>query len=146
MQNEARIYSKSLEGDKHLTSSFKVKEFACNDGSDVILIHPDLPAVLQNIRNQFGKPIIINSGYRTPEYNKKVGGATRSQHCYGTAADIVVDGVSPVSVAIAAEKALKETGHPGGIGIYKSFVHVDVRSKRYRWDQRSGKEVAVSGF
>lgn len=146
MQNEARIYSKSLEGDKSLTSSFKVREFACNDGSDVILIHPDLPSVLQNIRNQFGKPIIINSGYRTPEYNKKVGGATRSQHCYGTAADIVVDGVSPSSVAIAAEKALKETGHPGGIGLYKSFVHVDVRSKRYRWDHRSGKEVEVSGF
>ena len=146
MQNEARIYSKSLEGDKSLTSSFKVREFACNDGSDVILIHPDLPSVLQNIRNQFGKPIIINSGYRTPEYNKKVGGATRSQHCYGTAADIVVDGVSPASVAAAAEKALKEMDYPGGIGVYKSFVHVDVRSKRYRWDQRSGKEVAVSGF
>jgi uncharacterized protein YcbK (DUF882 family) len=146
MQNEARIYSKSLEGDKSLTSSFKVREFACNDGSDVILIHPDLPSVLQNIRNQFGKPIIINSGYRTPEYNKKVGGATRSQHCYGTAADIVVDGVSPASVAAAAEKALKEMDYPGGIGLYKSFVHVDVRSKRYRWDQRSGKEVAVSGF
>lgn len=146
MQNEARIYSKSLEGDKSLTSSFKVREFACNDGSDVILIHPDLPSVLQNIRNQFGKPIIINSGYRTPEYNKKVGGATRSQHCYGTAADIVVDGVSPASVAAAAEKALKEMDYPGGIGLYKSFVHVDVRSNRYRWDQRSGKEVAVSGF
>lgn len=146
MQNEARIYSKSLEGDKSLTSSFKVREFACNDGSDVILIHPDLPSVLQNIRNQFGKPIIINSGYRTPEYNKKVGGATRSQHCYGTAVDIVVDGVSPASVAAAAEKALKEMDYPGGIGLYKSFVHVDVRSKRYRWDQRSGKEVAVSGF
>ena len=146
MQNEARIYSKSLEGDKSLTSSFKVREFACNDGSDVILIHPDLPSVLQNIRNQFGKSIIINSGYRTPEYNKKVGGATRSQHCYGTAADIVVDGVSPASVAAAAEKALKEMDYPGGIGLYKSFVHVDVRSKRYRWDQRSGKEVAVSGF
>ena len=146
MQNEARIYSKSLEGDKSLTSSFKVREFACNDGSDVILIHHDLPSVLQNIRNQFGKPIIINSGYRTPEYNKKVGGATRSQHCYGTAADIVVDGVSPASVAAAAEKALKEMDYPGGIGLYKSFVHVDVRSKRYRWDQRSGKEVAVSGF
>lgn len=146
MQNEARIYSKSLEGDKSLTSSFKVREFACNDGSDVILIHPDLPSVLQNIRNQFGKPIIINSGYRTPEYNKKVGGATRSQHCYGTAADIVVDGVSPASVAAAAEKALKEMDYPGGIGLYKSFVHVDVRSKRYRWDQRSGKEAAVSGF
>lgn len=146
MQNEARIYSKSLEGDKSLTSSFKVREFACNDGSDVILIHPDLPSVLQNIRNQFGKPIIINSGYRTPEYNKKVGGATRSQHCYGTAADIVVDGVSPASVAAAAEKALKEMDYPGGIGLYKSFVHVDVRSMRYRWDQRSGKEVAVSWF
>jgi uncharacterized protein YcbK (DUF882 family) len=146
MQNEARIYSKSLEGNKNLTSSFKVKEFACNDGSDVILIHPDLPSVLQNIRNQFGKPIIINSGYRTPEYNKKVGGATRSQHCYGTAADIVVDGVSPTRVAGAAEKALKETGHKGGIGLYKSFVHIDVRTTRYRWDQRSGKELVVGGF
>jgi len=86
--------------------------------------------VLQKIRDHFGKPVNINSGYRTPGKNKQVGGAAYSQHLYGTAADISIKGVSPGTVADYAETLLPNSG---GIGIYGTFTHVDVRTARSRW-------------
>ena len=87
-------YSKKNDGDKQLSTNFKVKEFACSDKTDVIFIAPKLVTVLQKVRTYFGKPVTINSGYRTVAHNKAVKGATYSQHLYGTAADITVKGVS----------------------------------------------------
>lgn len=124
-------YSKSKDGPTKLAENFKVSEFACKDGSDVIFVAPDLVDVLQKIRNHFGKPVNINSAYRTPTYNKQVGGATYSQHLYGTAADIRINGVAPKDVAAYAESLLSNTG---GIGIYNNFVHVDVRRNKSRWN------------
>ena len=124
-------YSKSRDGNKKLSVNFKVKEFACKDGSDVIFIAPELVAVLQSIRTHFNKPVNINSAYRTPTYNKKVGGATYSQHCYGTGADIRVTGVSPKKVAEYVETLIP---NKGGIGIYSNFTHVDVREVKSRWN------------
>ena len=46
--------------------------------------------VLDNVRSLWGKPITINSGYRSPELNKLVGGAVNSQHVIGEAVDITV--------------------------------------------------------
>ena len=128
---KVRAYSKAKDGNTQLTKNFKVREFACNDGTDVIFISHDLVVVLQKIRDHFGKPVIINSAYRTPAKNKQVGGATYSQHLYGTAADITISGVSPEAVAEFAETLLPKTG---GIGIYKTFTHVDVRAVRSRWN------------
>ena len=126
-----KVYSKSKDGAKQLSKNFKVKEFACQDGSDPIFVSPELVEVLQKIRTHFGKPVIINSSYRTASHNKSVGGATYSQHLYGMAADIQVTGVSPKSVAAYAETLLPNTG---GIGIYGTFTHVDVRSVKSRWN------------
>lgn len=72
-------YSKKKDGNKKLSTNFKVKEFACSDGSDPIFIAPELVEVLQKIRTYFGKAVTINSAYRTPTRNKKVGGATYSR-------------------------------------------------------------------
>lgn len=124
-------YSKAKDGSKKLSQNFQVKEFACKDGSDPILIAPELVTILQAIRSHFGKPVVINSAYRTPEYNKKVGGAAQSQHCYGTAADIAISGVSPKDVAAFAENLLSGRG---GIGIYAGFTHIDVREVKSRWN------------
>lgn len=124
-------YSRKKNGLKKLSKNFAVNEFACNDGSDPVFVAPELVEVLQKIRIHFGKPVTINSGYRTPTYNKKVGGAAYSQHLYGTAADIVVRGVAPKTVAAYAEILLP---NKGGIGIYSSFVHVDVREVKSRWN------------
>ena len=77
---EINAYSLKKDGEKKLSSNFKVKEFACKDGSDAVLVAPRLVMVLQSIRSHFGAPITINSAYRTPQYNTKVGGVDQSQH------------------------------------------------------------------
>lgn len=124
-------YSKTKDGGKKLSANFKVEEFACSDGSDPIFIAPKLVTILQKIRNHFGKPVIINSAYRTVSKNKAVGGVTRSQHLYGTAADIHIIGVTPKEVAKYAETLLPTSG---GIGIYSNFTHIDVREVKSRWN------------
>ena len=88
--------------------------------------------MLQKIRDHFGKAVVINSAYRNAQYNKKVDGATYSQHLYGTAADIKITGVKPADVAAYAETLLPNTG---GIGIYSTFTHVDVRADKARWKE-----------
>lgn len=126
-----KAYSKAKDGDKKLSANFRVREFACTDGSDPIFIDTDLVDILQKVRTHFGKSVTITSAYRTPTKNKAVGGETYSQHLYGRAADIKVKGVSPKSVAAYAEKLLKNAG---GIGIYSTFTHIDTRNTRARWN------------
>ena len=126
-----KVYSKAKDGSMVLSANFKVREFACSDGSDTIFISPALVTVLQQIRDHFKAPVTINSGYRTEAKNKTVGGAANSQHKYGTAADITVKGVAPKDVAEYAETILVGMG---GIGIYKSFTHIDVRKTKSRWN------------
>ena len=126
-----KAYSKKKDGNKKLSTNFKVKEFACTDGSDPIFIDTDLVDVLQKIRNHFEKSVTITSAYRTPTRNKAVGGQTYSQHLYGKAADIKVKGIAPKTVAAYAEKLLPKSG---GIGIYSTFTHIDVRETKSRWN------------
>lgn len=83
---------------------------------------------LEAIRAALGSDpaIKILSGYRTPKYNAKIGGARRSQHLAGAAVDIEVAGFSPMTVHDAA----LDLGHQGflsGLGLYPGFVHIDVR-------------------
>ena len=125
-----KAYSKAKDGNKNLSANFKVREFACTDGSDPIFIDTELVNVLQKIRTYFGKSVTITSAYRTPTKNKAVGGETYSQHLYGRAADIKVKGISPKKVAAYAEQLLP---NKGGIGTYSNFTHVDVRSTKSRW-------------
>lgn len=129
---EINAYSKTKDGSKKLSANFTVKEFACSDGSDAVLVAPRLVMVLQSIRSHFGKAVTINSGYRTPQKNAAVGGAAQSQHCYGTAADIVVKGVAPAQVAAYAREIMPDWG---GVGIYErqGFTHVDVREIKADW-------------
>ena len=124
-------YSKAKDGNKALSKNFKLREFACQDGSDPVFVSPELVGVLQEIRDHFGKPVNINSGYRTATHNKKVDGAAQSQHLYGMAADISIAGVSPIMIASYVETLMPKKG---GIGIYKTFVHVDVREQKSRWN------------
>ena len=123
------VYSLKKDGDKRLSTNFKVKEFACQDGTDPIFIDSELVEILQQIRTHFKKPVTITSAYRTPTHNKSCGGTTYSQHLYGKAADIKVQGIAPKDVAKYAETLLGE----GGIGIYNTFTHIDVRTTKSRW-------------
>lgn len=128
-----KVYSKAKDGELKLSENFKVKEFACKDRSDPIFISPELVEILQAIRDHFGKAVTITSAYRTPTHNKKENGATHSQHLYGMAADIKIKGINPKAIAEYAEKLLV---HGGGIGVYSTFVHIDVRKCSSKWENQ----------
>lgn len=114
---------------------FKRSEFKCKCGEHCngypAEVDLRLAKVCDAIREHFGKPARINSGLRCKQHNANVGGATRSQHLYGTAADIgTIDGTTPEEMAAFAETLLPNTG---GIGIYSWGIHVDVRGSKSRW-------------
>lgn len=113
---------------QRLTPNFYIGEFMCRDGSTLILIDKRLSEGLQRIRAIIGKPVIITSAFRTPEHNAAVGGADESRHKTGQAADIVVQGMTPDQVADIA----RQVGFRG-IGIYRTFTHVDVRDAPAEW-------------
>lgn len=122
-----------------LTKNFNSKEFACKDGTAVpasLMINvKKLAENLQVLRDYLGKPIVINSGYRTPIYNKKIGGATSSQHLEAKAGDIRVEGMMPKEIHAAILKLISDKKmHNGGLGLYSSFVHYDVRTTPSRWN------------
>ena len=125
-----------------LSKNFKVKEFQCHDGSEVVLIDSDLVEKLQALRDYLGKPISIVSGYRTESYNASCGGAKGSYHLKGMAADIFCKGVKPIIIALWAEM-----NGMGGVGLYlnrsQEFVHIDTRQNKYYWINRSGTNTAI---
>ena len=91
---------------------------------------------LEDLRERIGKPVRIISGYRCPEYNRRVGGAPRSQHLLGRAADVRVLGLPDFGIheivdAIYADKLYFYPFARGGIGVYteQNFVHLDVRGE-----------------
>ena len=122
-----------------LTDNFDSFEFNCKDGTivpnELYSNMVELAKNLQVLRDELGKAVRINSAYRTPKYNKKVGGASKSQHLLCKAADIVVAGVTPLEVAETIERLIKEKKMmQGGIGIYNTFTHYDIRGVKARWN------------
>jgi len=122
-------YFMDKEADKKLSAHFKVREFACKDGSNNVIIEDDLIELLEAIRCAILKPIEVVSGYRTKSYNQKCGGAENSFHIKGMAADIKAAGISPTKLGIWAAMC-----GATGVGIYKDWVHIDVRKERYVWE------------
>jgi uncharacterized protein YcbK (DUF882 family) len=121
-----------------LTKNFKLEEFACHDGvcpdGDLLANIQELADNLQVLRDHLGKPVRVISGYRHPEYNKKIGGAKRSQHMLARAADIKVTGLSPSEVHSTILKLIKSGQmKQGGLGKYSTFVHYDTRGTAARW-------------
>ena len=123
-----------------MTKNFNKSEFECSDGSEMnIAIYHNMVKVanqLQILRNYIGKPITINSGYRSEEYNASIKGSSKkSQHVMGRAADIVVSGITPIELHKTIE-LLIENGEmlQGGLGLYKNFVHYDIRGTKSRWN------------
>ncbi len=125
-----------------ITKNFYLDEFSCKDLSDIpVNVFKNilrLAEEMQKIRDYFQRSITVNSGYRSPDYNKSIGGAKQSQHLLGTAADIVVKGFSADEVANAIE-GLNRIGaiKIGGLSRYDNFTHVDTREKDARWDNRT---------
>jgi uncharacterized protein YcbK (DUF882 family) len=121
-----------------IEKNFNISEFKCKDGTEVPpeYIHnvTELCSHLQTLRDFINKPIIIISGYRSPNYNKSIGSRTTSQHLLGKAADIIVPGVTPLEIRDTIIKLIKEGRmKKGGVGLYDKFVHYDVRGFNTRW-------------
>jgi uncharacterized protein YcbK (DUF882 family) len=114
--------------DVNLALNFKLQEFECKH-CRAVKIDPELVRRLQAMREEIGKPVIINSGYRCPAHNKAIGGATNSQHLYGRAADIICPGLAIGQLYAVAEKYFAD----GGLGKYIGYIHVDVRGVKARW-------------
>lgn len=111
--------------------NFTPKEIACKGDGMIVIDRPSMDA-LQRLRTLIGKPLIINSAYRSPNYNKKIGGAPKSQHLLGKAFDI------RLTTEVTREKIHQFAPAAGfnGIGDYNTFVHVDTGPQRY-WDLRT---------
>ena len=125
-----------------ITTNFSKEEFNSKDGAtmpdDVFCNVVKLANQLQILRNHLGKPIIINSGYRSPQHNKKVGGSPNSQHLLGKACDIRTGRYSPLEIYNTIEKLILDGGMmQGGLGLYDTFVHYDIRKTKARWDFRT---------
>ncbi|MDO5509542.1 MAG: D-Ala-D-Ala carboxypeptidase family metallohydrolase [Weeksellaceae bacterium] len=121
-----------------ITTNFRTSEFDSKDGS------PMPPAVrrnvvqlaksLQALRDSLGVPVLINSGYRSPAHNARIGGVRNSQHVTGRAADITARPFTPAQVAARIERLIKEGKmKEGAVGIYSTFVHYDTRGQRVRF-------------
>lgn len=121
-----------------LTTNFGLSEFACKDGTpvpDELISNTELLAAnLQILRDHLGESIHVNSGYRTPVYNAKVGGKKNSYHMKAMAADVTCKSKTPKQLGAIIEKLIVEKKmKQGGVGIYPGFVHYDVRGTKARW-------------
>jgi uncharacterized protein YcbK (DUF882 family) len=127
-----------LEEEMRITPNFDLFEFASKDGAafplDVLRNIGTTAQHLQKIRDKVGRPITINSGYRSPAHNRAVGGATNSTHLRGIAADIVVSGRSPNQM-FTLIKSMMDSGEipAGGLKAYQTFLHVDFRGSFVTW-------------
>ena len=129
------------QASKRLSKNFTVSELARSGRKrfSKARIDPDLIRCLQAIRDHVGKPVRITSGYRSWGYNRNVYARrkkkpTRSQHCSGRAADIKIRGMTGQEIALAAIEAC---GGKLGLGVGKSFAHIDVRGCLAVWVYKS---------
>ena len=122
-----------------LTKNFNLSEFNCNDGTVVpkeLIENAKLLALnLQVLRDSIGEPITLNSAYRSPSYNQKVGGSAKSQHVLAKAGDIKATSKFPAKIIyqLIEELITKGEMQEGGLGLYDNFVHYDVRKNKSRW-------------
>ncbi len=106
--------------------NFSPEEIACRGDGTIRINEPALDK-LQALRDHLGVPLIVHSAYRSPAYNRQVGGARYSMHLQGAAFDIAMANHDPESF----EAAARETGFTG-FGFYprQNFMHIDIGRAR----------------
>lgn len=109
---------------------FSRSEFACKCGCGGNTVDARLLELLTTFRGYFDKPIIITSGYRCENWNRKQNGSPKSQHLVGKAADFYVKGEDIEVVYSIVNDAMADWG---GVGLYDSWIHLDVRPTKARW-------------
>ena len=129
---------------QRLSKHFVVEEFDCHNGTKVQRRDYDglkflCRTFLEPLRAKFG-PVKVMSGYRTKAYNRKIGGASRSFHVYtehdgnDQAADLICQRGTPRQWhAFLNAIRKKKRGGKGGLGLYGTFVHCDIRDYKSDW-------------
>jgi len=112
---------------------FIAYEFSCPHCGEC-LIDTNLVELLDNIREKIKSPLIITSGFRCEEHNKKIGGAPKSKHLLGIASDIIAPKLTVKELFRITENIL---GNRGGLGYYpaRGFIHIDTRKEAVRWHE-----------
>jgi len=114
---------------------FDRSEFSCKCGCGFSAVDVQLLGILERIREHFKKPVNITNVCRCLAHNREVGSEDTSQHVRGMAADIWIEGVEPETIAHYVDDYLLIT--KGGIGIYDTFVHIDIKEGNMRrWNNR----------
>ena len=123
----------------YIPKYFKIEEFNSKDGAEMPNdVRKNILELIKNmdvIRSTINKPIYVNSGYRSPEHNRNVGGVKNSFHMRGMACDFHVKGMTPQELKnILVDLINKGKITQGGIGIYPTFIHYDIRGTKARWN------------
>lgn len=113
-----------------ITRNFNREEFACKCGCGFDVVDYELVILLQQLRDFLKQPIKITSGCRCSNYNFISGGSEKSQHMFGKAADIQVESWDYNYLYDTIEIFTKDKY---GIGVYDSWLHIDVRDTMARW-------------
>ena len=126
-----------------LTNNFNLEEFECKCGCEMPEFVKkniiELAENLQVLRDAVGRLDLTNA-YRCKYHNADVGGSINSQHLKGKAADIKSKTLSPNEIAVRTNDLMKnESFKLGGIGIYNTFTHIDIRGTRARWSKTLNK-------
>lgn len=112
--------------------NFSPQEIASKREGELLIDEASMDK-LQALRTALGKPLLITSAYRSAAHNKRVGGATHSQHRLGKAFDVMMTNQDPA----AFERAARAAGFTG-FGHYprSGFMHIDTGPAR-RWNDGS---------
>lgn len=101
---------------------FRLIEFQCRC-CGCVKLHPELLVKLENLREAWGSPLLLTSGFRCAQHNRKVDGAESSLHLLGQAADVVVPEANQREFTEAAEKEGFDQVIPYG---KRNFVHLGI--------------------
>lgn len=121
---------------EEFTSYFNRKRDGARNSVPSSKLWPNILPTLQiveELREHFDKPIVLLSSYRSPSYNRAVGGELASYHMKFQALDIAVAGVSPKEVFTVLKKWRTQKRFSGGLGLYETFVHIDTRGHDATW-------------
>ena len=125
-----------------LTKNFIKSEFDCHCGcempNEVLYSVQKVANQLQLLRSHTGKSITVNSAYRCQEHNTAIGSNNTSQHILGKAADITIKGYTPDETSLLIKSFIEEGKIlQGGVGMYNTFTHYDIRKTKALWNNKS---------
>lgn len=117
-----------------VSKHFKRDEFKCKCNCGFDSVDTELLEVIESIREYFGRPIMTHCANRCLQHNRFVGSKDTSKHIMGLAVDFHIEGIEHENVYKHIDKMYADTY---GIGIYNWGIHVDVRTEKMRWDERT---------